>query len=172
MTEGRKSSRSSVTYFLSRCLAGELSVVIVTWPTRKCQRQHLIASGRSNIRNLCKRRNSSGLSPIQVAATCHYAEKENNEGKNNKASQEYKSKRWQSMGLYTAWEMSTEQKGKRMATFPQSNSCCRSEYCWAHDNYSFWYWIQAGSGKAHLMPWNLPSPLYRLEERHDVSSTV
>lgn len=81
MTQGKMTSASSVTYFLSRCLARDLNVVIVLWPTRKCQQQHLIAFGRNNIRNLCRRRNSSGLSPVQVAATCRYAEKENKEGK-------------------------------------------------------------------------------------------
>lgn len=37
--------------------------------------------GRNNIRNLCTRRTSNGLSPVQVTATSHYAEKENKEGK-------------------------------------------------------------------------------------------
>lgn len=49
---------------------------------------------------------------------------------------------------------------------PQSNSCNRSEDCWADDNLSFSYWIPAGSGKAYLMPWNLPPPLYRLKGIH------
>lgn len=81
MTERGEAPSSSATYFLSRCLARDLNVVIVIWPARKCQQQHLIAFGRNNIRHLCRRRNSSGLSTIQVTATCHYSEKENKEEK-------------------------------------------------------------------------------------------
>lgn len=144
------------------------------WPTRKCQQQHLIALGRNNKRNLGRRGTSSGWIPLQVTATCHYAEKEKKEEKITRLQgiQIEEMTIWWACTQSGKWTENKSEEEKKMATFPQSNGSHGSEDCWADTSHSVYYWSQAGSGKAYLMPRICLLPSIGWRKTGDVNSTA
>lgn len=112
-------------------MARDLNVVIVMWPTRKCQQQHVIALGRNNKRNLGRRRTSSGWIPLQVTATCHYAEKENKEEKITRLQGTQIEEAHKFGGLVRSLgnEQRRVRKKIKMATSPKSKGSHGSEDC-------------------------------------------